>query len=129
MTDGPPVLTHLHIRNLAVIDEIDVELAPGLTVLTGETGAGKSILVDALGLALGARADADAVRTGTERAEIAASFEIDAHSPAKLWLAANDLDEEEHCLIRRVVTAEGRSRGYINGNPVSMQMLRELGAE
>ena len=129
MSDGRPVLTHLRIRNLAVIDEIDVELLPGLTVLTGETGAGKSILVDALGLALGARAGADAVRPRTQRAEIAASFEIDAHSPAAAWLTTNDLDEEDHCLIRRIVTAEGRSRGYINGNPVSMQMLRELGAE
>ncbi|SVC41339.1 uncharacterized protein METZ01_LOCUS294193, partial [marine metagenome] len=117
------VLTHLRIRNLAVIDEIDVELLPGLTVLTGETGAGKSILVDALGLALGARAEADAVRPRAQRAEIAASFEIDAHPPAAAWLIKNGLDEEDHCLIRRVVTAEGRSRGYINGNPVSMQML------
>lgn len=123
------MLTHLRIRNLAVIDKIDIELLPGLTVLTGETGAGKSILVDALGLALGARAEADAVRPRAHRAEIAANFELAAHAPAAAWLIKNDLDEEDHCLIRRIVTAEGRSRGYINGNPVSMQMLRELGAE
>jgi DNA repair protein RecN (Recombination protein N) len=131
------MLHHLHVRNLAVVDEIEVELTQGLTVLTGETGAGKSILVDALGLALGERADSDAVRPGAPRAEISASFLLPAASPASKWLCANDLDADDsgedspgstECVLRRVVTAEGRSRGYINGNPAPMQTLRELGA-
>ena len=129
------MLHHLHVRNLAVVDEIEVELTQGLTVLTGETGAGKSILVDALGLALGERADSDAVRPGAQRAEISASFLMPAGSPAGEWLRANDLDDDSgdespgstECVLRRVVTAEGRSRGYINGNPAPMQTLRELG--
>jgi DNA repair protein RecN (Recombination protein N) len=121
------VLQHLHIRNLAVVDEVEVELTAGLTVLTGETGAGKSILVDALGLAIGERADSDAVRPGAKRAEISASFGITEQDPASAWLVANDLDEDTECVIRRVVTSEGRSRGYINGNSVPMQKLRELG--
>lgn len=135
------MLHHLHVRNLAVIDEVETELVQGLTVLTGETGAGKSILVDALGLALGERADSDAVRPGAKRAEISASFLIPASSPAGQWLSDNDLDDDEQdcrsdsesdavggCVLRRVVTAEGRSRGYINGNLVPMLTLRELGS-
>jgi DNA repair protein RecN (Recombination protein N) len=121
------MLSHLLIRNLAVVDEVEVELANGMTTLTGETGAGKSILVDALGLVLGVRADSDAVRPGAKRAEISARFELDPDEPASHWLVDNDLDEDGSCLLRRIVTSEGRSRGTINGNPVSMQLLRELG--
>ena len=121
------MLNHLHVRNLAVVDEVEVELTAGMTTLTGETGAGKSILVDALGLALGERADSDAVRPGAKRAEITASFELSADEAATKWLDANDLDQDGGCVLRRVVTAEGRSRGYINGNPAPMQTLRELG--
>jgi DNA repair protein RecN (Recombination protein N) len=121
------VLNHVHIRNLAIIDEIDLDLGPGMTGLTGETGAGKSILVDALGLALGERADSDAVRPGTERAEVSANFELSNNPAAINWLKEQDLDDNTLCLVRRVVTAEGRSRGYINGHPVPMQTLRTLG--
>lgn len=121
------MLQHLFIRNLAVVAQVEVEPGAGLTVLTGETGAGKSILIDALSLALGERADSDAVRTGADRAEISASFEIAANTPAAAWLREHDLDSDEVCVMRRVVTAEGRSRGYINGNPVAMQTLRALG--
>jgi DNA repair protein RecN (Recombination protein N) len=126
------MLNHLHIRNLAVVDEVEVELGNGLTTLTGETGAGKSILVDALGLALGERADSEAVRPGAKRAEITASFEVSNNSSAGHWLREHDLDDDESggiCVLRRVVTAEGRSRGYINNNPAPMQTLRELGEE
>jgi len=121
------VLNHVHIRNLAIIDEIDLDLGAGMTGLTGETGAGKSILVDALGLALGERADSDAVRPGTERAEVSANFDL-ANNPAAIhWLKEQDLDDNTLCLVRRIVTAEGRSRGYINGHAVPMQTLRTLG--
>jgi DNA repair protein RecN (Recombination protein N) len=121
------VLNHLHIRNLAVVDEVEAELEAGMTVLTGETGAGKSILVDALSLALGSRADSDAVRPGAQRAEVVATFTPAAQSPALSWLRENDLDDGDECNLRRIVTAEGRSRGYINGNSVPMTALRELG--
>lgn len=121
------MLNHLLIRNLAVVDEVEVEPGSGLTVLTGETGAGKSILIDALSLALGERADSDAVRNGAERAEVSAGFELVAGSPAESWLREHDLDSDGSCVLRRVVTAEGRSRGYINGNPAPMQTLRALG--
>jgi DNA repair protein RecN (Recombination protein N) len=127
------LLNHLHIRNLAVVDEVEAELRAGFTVLTGETGAGKSILVDALGLALGDRADSDAVRPGAERAEITATFSIAGNNTVDQWLRDNDLDDAAsdngiECVLRRVVTADGRSRGYINGNPAPMHLLRELGA-
>lgn len=121
------MLSHLHIRNLAVIDEVEVEFTAGLTVLSGETGAGKSILVDALGLLLGDRADSGAVRTGAQRAEIAAHFELAPEEAASRWLSEHDLDDDGQCLVRRVITPEGRSRGYINGNPVAMQTLKEIG--
>ncbi|MFW2403893.1 MAG: DNA repair protein RecN [Gammaproteobacteria bacterium] len=121
------MLAQLHIRNLAVIDEVELEFQSGLTVLTGETGAGKSILVDALALALGERADTRAIRAGAERCEITAAFDIRNQADVMQWLADNDLDEDDECIIRRVVTADGRSRGYINGRSVPMQTLRELG--
>lgn len=122
------MLTHILIRNLAVIDAAEVELAGGLTVLTGETGAGKSILVDALALALGARADSKAVRSGADRCEITASFSIAAKAEIVDWLSAQDLDGQDgECLVRRIVRADGPSRGYINGQPVTMQTLQDLG--
>lgn len=123
------MLTRLHIRQLAVLDEVGLALAGGFSALTGETGAGKSMLVDALALALGARADSSAVRSGAERAEISAFFELGAGDAALAWLRAHDLDSGQECILRRVVSTEGRSRGYINGRPVPMEMLRTLGEQ
>jgi DNA repair protein RecN (Recombination protein N) len=120
------MLMHIHVRNLAIIDEIEVELDDGMTALTGETGAGKSILVDALGLVLGNRADSSIIRHGAERAEITASFEIKAISAIQSWLAERELDMDGECQLRRIINREGRTRGYINGQPVPMQSLQEL---
>ena len=121
------MLNSLQIRNLAVIDEVEVELGESMTALTGETGAGKSIFVDALGLALGNRADSSAVRKGARRAEIAASFSIGNRPRVSNWLEENDLDADDECQLRRVISAEGRSRAYVNGQSVTLQLLRELG--
>lgn len=121
------MLNQLQIRNFAIIDTIELELSDGMTVLTGETGAGKSILIDAIGLVLGDRAGSDTVRPGTKRAEICASFNIDTIDAAKQWLIDHDLDDEGQCFLRRIVATEGKSRGYINSRPVSMQTLRTLG--
>jgi DNA repair protein RecN (Recombination protein N) len=123
------VLSRLNIRNLAVLDEIEFELHEGFNVLTGETGAGKSMLVDALALALGERADSGAVRPGTERAEVTATFTVAAESLAGIWLRTRDLEAGTDCQLRRVITTEGRSRGYINGQPVPLEQLRELGGQ
>ena len=123
------MLTQLQIHNLAVVDEVDLEFASGFTTLTGETGAGKSILVGALALALGERADSRAIRPGTDRCEITAAFDLRQRPDLIHWLADNDLDEDDGCIVRRIVTAEGRSRGYINGRSVSMQTLRALGEQ
>jgi DNA repair protein RecN (Recombination protein N) len=123
------VLAHLHIHNLAVVDEVELELEPGFNVLTGETGAGKSILVDALALALGERADSRAIRTGAERCEITAGFDISDRPSLGEWLKQNDLDDAAECILRRVVTAEGRSRGYVNGRAVPLQTLRDIGEQ
>jgi len=123
------MLDQLLIKNLAVIDAAEVELGAGFTVLTGETGAGKSILVDALALALGARADSKAVRTGAKRCEVTARFRAPAESALAQWLARQDLDGDDECLVRRVVGADGRSRGYVNGQPVTMQTLQALGEQ
>jgi len=120
------VLTHLHIRNLAIVKNVEIELREGMTVLTGETGAGKSILLDALGLVLGDRADSGQVRDGTDKADISASFSIDDNPAANAWLVENELDTGE-CLLRRTVSRDGRSRGYINGRVAPLQSLRVLG--
>jgi DNA repair protein RecN (Recombination protein N) len=121
------LLTQLTVRNLVVVNEIDVEFERGLTVLSGETGSGKSILIEALGLALGERADSQLVRAGTERAEIAACFDLRAHAAARDALRALDADHGEECVLRRVVSRDGRSRAYLNGTPVTVQNLRDIG--
>lgn len=125
------MLNHLHIRNFTLVEVLNLELKQGLTVITGETGAGKSILLDALGLTLGDRSDSGKVRLGAERAEVSASFDTSLQTKAQRWLKDHaldmDQDSENECLIRRIVTAEGRSRSWINGQPATLQQLRELG--
>jgi DNA repair protein RecN (Recombination protein N) len=123
------MLSEVRVRNYAVIDEVELELDGGMTVLSGETGAGKSILVDALGLVLGDRADAAAVRHGAERADIAVTFELTELPGVRAWLAEQDLDAGDECVLRRVVSREGRSRAYVNGNPAPLQTLRRLGEQ
>jgi DNA repair protein RecN (Recombination protein N) len=120
-------LKHLYISNFAIIDEIDVDLQSGMTALTGETGAGKSILLDALALVLGDRADSGCIRQGAQRADIHATFAITATPAAQQWLRDNELDADDECILRRTIGHDGRSKGYINGAPVTMQMLRTLG--
>lgn len=122
------MLTHISISNYTIVAALEVDFARGMTVITGETGAGKSIMLDALGLCLGDRADPRAVRHGCERAEIVAGFDISAIPQARAWLQARDLYTEEECLLRRIVTAEGRSRAYINGTTSTLQECAELGA-
>jgi DNA repair protein RecN (Recombination protein N) len=123
------MLTRLHIRDLALIDDAELELGPGLTVLTGETGAGKSILVEAVALVLGDRADATAVRHGAERAEVSATFDLTALPDVRAWLETQSLDPEDECVVRRVVGADGRSRAFVNGSSVALGTLRELGEQ
>ena len=118
------MLRRLHIRQFVLVDELELEFGPGFTALTGETGAGKSILVDALSLALGERADASVVRSGAAKAEISAEFAVAPDSPLASWLAANDFDADA-CLLRRVVDASGRSRAWINGAAATLAQLRE----
>lgn len=122
------MLLQLNVRNYAIVDHLDLELKAGMSVITGETGAGKSIMLDALSLTLGARADSGVVRPGADKADILSSFDISNISEASDWLAEHDLDNEGQCLLRRVITAEGRSRAYINGTPCTQTDLRELGA-
>lgn len=121
------MLTHLSVQNFTLVDLLELEVHSGMTTITGETGAGKSILLDALGLTLGDRAEADRVRQGRERAEICATFDISSIPQARRWLDEHDLDSDAECLLRRVVTREGRSRGYINGQPAPLGQLKELG--
>ncbi|GIK25246.1 MAG: DNA repair protein RecN [Betaproteobacteria bacterium] len=118
------MLRRLYIRDYVIVDELELEFAAGFGALTGETGAGKSILVDALSLVLGERADASLARSGCEKAEISAEFAVSAGSPLAAWLSANDFDDDA-CLLRRVVESSGRSRGYINGVPATLTQMRE----
>jgi DNA repair protein RecN (Recombination protein N) len=121
------MLLNLQIRDFAIIDQVAVEFGPGMTVLTGETGAGKSILVDALGLVLGERGGSQLVRGGAKRAEFSAEFDISTLADVRSWLDEQALDQGEECLLRRVIGADGRSRAFINGNTVTMQQLKTLG--
>ena len=121
------MLTNLSIRDFAIVDRIDVEFSAGMTVLTGETGAGKSILIDALGLVLGDRGSAQLVRKGAKRAEFAAGFDLSGLPTVQAWLETQTLDADEECLLRRTIGADGRSRAFVNGNAVPLQQLRELG--
>lgn len=118
------MLTHLSVRHLAVVDDLALTFDQGMTSLTGETGAGKSILVDALGLVLGDRADSNMIRHGCDRAEIEASFDIANNPKLKQWLIEQELDDQEQCHLRRTVSREGPSRGYINGRAVPLSQLR-----
>lgn len=120
------MLTHLSIRNLAVVKSLDIDLSNGLSTITGETGAGKSIAIDALGLCLGERADASMVRTNADKAEVSACFDLTVLPNAQAWLTEHDLDEQQECLIRRVISAEGRSKAYINGTLVPLAQLKNL---
>ena len=122
------MLTHLQIRDFAIIDAVELELHPGLTVLTGETGAGKSIVVDALQLIAGGRAGAEVVRNGAERAEVSATFDLrKCPRELKRWLEEQSLEADQELSVRRVIARDGRSRAYLNGQSVAVQQLRDLG--
>jgi DNA repair protein RecN (Recombination protein N) len=121
------VLAALTIRDLAVVDGVDLEFSQGMTALTGETGAGKSILVDAIGLVLGDRADNNMIRAGSDRAEITASFNIEAIPEARKWLDEHAIGHDGECLLRRVLVRDGRSRAFVNGTPVTVADLAGLG--
>ena len=121
------MLRHLTIRDFVIVDRLELEFSAGFGALTGETGAGKSILIDALALTLGERADAGVVRSGCEKTEVAATFDIAGLPAVRAWLNDNDLDGDDELLLRRVVDAGGRSRAYINGSPATVQQLREVG--
>lgn len=122
------MITQIFIRNFAIVEQLELDLTQGMTAFTGETGAGKSILLDAIGLILGDRSDSDTVRHGTDKAEIVCSFDISAIAPAREWLEDNDLlIGDNECSIRRIVSSEGRSKSYINGSPAPLQSLRQLG--
>ncbi|MBD8164201.1 DNA repair protein RecN [Erwinia persicina] len=121
------MLAQLTISNFAIVRELEIDFQRGMTAITGETGAGKSIAIDALGLCLGGRAEADMVRQGAARADICARFSLKDTPPAQRWLIENQLDDGNECLLRRVISSDGRSRGFINGTAVPLSQLRELG--
>ncbi|MEZ9235829.1 MULTISPECIES: DNA repair protein RecN [unclassified Shewanella] len=121
------MLCQLSINNFAIVRFLELDFKAGMTSITGETGAGKSIAIDALGLCLGNRADANTVRPGANKAEVSARFSLEDVPYAKRWLEDNDLDVDEECILRRTISADGRSRAYINGNPVPLTQLKALG--
>jgi DNA repair protein RecN (Recombination protein N) len=122
------MLTRLSIRDIVLIDRLDIDFASGLAVLTGETGAGKSILLDAFALALGARGDASLVRQGAEQGQVTAAFDVPADHPARALLADNDIAAEDELILRRLQLADGRTRAFVNDQPVGVQVLKGLGA-
>ena len=124
------MLTQLAINNFAIVRQLEIELTKGMSVITGETGAGKSIAIDALGLCLGQRIETSMVREGQERAEICATFFIEPTNPAYQWLQEQELQDPDNpsdCILRRVINADGRSKAFINSTPVSASQLKEIG--
>lgn len=121
------MLCHLHIRNFIIAGDIELDVQQGLTVLSGETGAGKSIILDALFLLAGGRADSSQVRHGEEKAELSATFLVTEHSPSGRWLHDQELWQDGECIVRRVITADGRSRAFINATAVPVTKLKEFG--
>jgi DNA repair protein RecN (Recombination protein N) len=121
------LLLSITINNYTLVDILEIEFSSGTTAITGETGAGKSLILDALSMALGDRADSSTIRQGKDRAQITASFDISSIPEAKLWLDNHDITADDECILRRIYTTEGRSRGYINGQPCTMQQLKQLG--
>lgn len=121
------MLLHISVQNYAIVDHLDLELHKGMSVITGETGAGKSIMLDALSLTLGARTDSSVIRPGADKADILSSFDISRIPEAQHWLKERDLENGPHCILRRVITREGRSRAYINGTPGPLADLKALG--
>jgi DNA replication and repair protein RecN len=121
------MLAQLTISNFAIVRELEIDFHSGMTAITGETGAGKSIAIDALGLCLGGRAEGDMVRAGATRADLCARFALKDTPAAQRWLEANQLEDGRECLLRRVISSDGRSRGFINGTAVPLSQLRELG--
>lgn len=123
------MLVHLSIHDYAIVEHLDLELSRGMSVITGETGAGKSIMLDALSLALGGRTDSGAVRIGADKAEVLATFDISNQASAQQWLAERDLEQNKQCILRRVISREGRSRAYINGVPCPLSDLKAIGEQ
>ncbi|MGD8171131.1 DNA repair protein RecN [Vibrio sp. TRT 21S02] len=121
------MLAHLSVNNFAIVKSLQLELLQGMTTITGETGAGKSIAIDALGLCLGGRAEASMVRQGEEKTEVSAAFLLDNNIHATRWLEDNDLLDGNDCILRRIINKEGRSRAFINGSPVPLSQLKSLG--
>lgn len=121
------MLLQLNIQNFAIVRCLELEWHHGMTTITGETGAGKSIAIDALGLCLGERATTNAVRPNCKKAELAATFDVSKNSVAKQWLLAHDLELDDECILRRIISAEGRSKSYINGSQVPLTQLKEIG--
>ncbi|MDQ8037516.1 MAG: DNA repair protein RecN [Pedobacter sp.] len=121
------MLSHLKIRDFAIVSSLELDFRKGFSVITGETGAGKSILMDALGLCLGDRSEAGVVRAGAERADVSAGFDISRIADAKEWLRERELETEDECWLRRTISADGRSRAYINGSPATLADVKALG--
>ena len=121
------MLLSITINNYTLVDTLEIEFSAGTTAITGETGAGKSLILDSLSMALGDRADSSTIRQGKDRAQITASFDLSAIPEAKQWLDNQDFNADDECILRRIYTTEGRSRGYINGQPCTMQQLQQLG--
>ncbi|MEH0758499.1 DNA repair protein RecN [Vibrio sp. 16] len=121
------MLAHLSVNNFAIVKSLQLELSKGMTTITGETGAGKSIAIDALGLCLGGRAEASMVRQGEEKTEVSAAFSLENNIHATRWLEDNDLLDGSDCILRRIINKEGRSRAFINGSPVPLSQLKSLG--
>lgn len=121
------MLTQLTVNNFAIVDHLVIDLNSGMTAITGETGAGKSISVDALNLCLGARSDASFIRHGCDRLDISAHFILDDTPSALKWLTQNQLDDNNECILRRVISQDGRSKAFINGSAVPLSQLKDLG--